>query len=65
MVGDDIESDIGGALAAGLGAVLVRTGKYRADRVSASGIAPTATVASIADVPDLLASTTWRDGTAR
>jgi HAD superfamily hydrolase (TIGR01458 family) len=30
MVGDDIESDIGGAQAAGLGAVLVRTGKYRA-----------------------------------
>ena len=40
MVGDDIESDIGGALAAGLAAVLVRTGKYREDRVAASGIAP-------------------------
>jgi HAD superfamily hydrolase (TIGR01458 family) len=55
MVGDDVESDIGGALAAGLGAVLVRTGKYRADRVSATGIRPTATVGSIADVPGLLA----------
>jgi HAD superfamily hydrolase (TIGR01458 family) len=55
MVGDDIESDIGGALAAGLGAVLVRTGKYRADRVAASAVAPTATVDSIADVPELLA----------
>ena len=55
MVGDDIESDIGGALAAGLAAVLVRTGKYREDRVTASGIAPTATVDSIADVPELLA----------
>ncbi len=30
MVGDDIESDIGGALGAGLSAVQVRTGKYRA-----------------------------------
>ncbi len=55
MVGDDIESDIGGALAAGLAAVLVRTGKYRQDRVAASGIAPTAIVDSIADVPELLA----------
>jgi HAD superfamily hydrolase (TIGR01458 family) len=54
MVGDDIESDIGGALGAGLRAILVHTGKYRADRVRASGIQPTATVASIAEVPDLL-----------
>ncbi|MCF8470160.1 MAG: TIGR01458 family HAD-type hydrolase [Parvibaculum sp.] len=29
MVGDDLESDIEGAIAAGLHAVLVRTGKYR------------------------------------
>jgi HAD superfamily hydrolase (TIGR01458 family) len=29
MVGDDVESDVNGALAAGLRAVLVRTGKYR------------------------------------
>jgi phospholysine phosphohistidine inorganic pyrophosphate phosphatase len=56
MVGDDIESDIGGALGAGLAAVLVRTGKYRADAVAASGIEPTATVDSIADVPELLGS---------
>jgi phospholysine phosphohistidine inorganic pyrophosphate phosphatase len=54
MVGDDVESDIGGALGAGLRAVLVRTGKYRRDRVEASGIVPTATVDSIADVPALV-----------
>ncbi len=30
MVGDDHETDVGGALAAGLQAILVRTGKYRA-----------------------------------
>lgn len=29
MVGDDAEADVGGALAAGLAGVLVRTGKYR------------------------------------
>jgi len=54
MVGDDVESDIGGALGAGLAAIMVRTGKYRSDAVLASGIQPTATVDSIADVPDLL-----------
>ncbi len=54
MVGDDIETDIGGALGAGLAGILVRTGKYRADAVAASGIEPTATVDSIADVPELL-----------
>ena len=53
MVGDDIESDIGGALDAGLRA-LVRTRKYRPDVAAASGIEPTAVVASIADVPPLL-----------
>jgi HAD superfamily hydrolase (TIGR01458 family) len=54
MVGDDIESDIGGAQASGLAGILVRTGKYRADAVGVSGIEPTATVDSIADVPALL-----------
>lgn len=54
MVGDDVESDVGGALAAGLAGVLVRTGKHREDVVRASGITPTATVDSIADVPALL-----------
>ena len=54
MVGDDVESDVGGALRAGLAGVLVRTGKYRPEVVEASGVEPTATVASIADVPALL-----------
>jgi HAD superfamily hydrolase (TIGR01458 family) len=55
MVGDDVESDIGGALGAGLAGVLVRTGKYREDALEASGVEPTAVVDSIADVPRLLA----------
>lgn len=54
MVGDDVESDVGGALRAGLAGVLVRTGKYRPEAVAASGVEPTATVDSIADVPALL-----------
>ena len=40
MVGDDVEADVGGALAAGLQAILVRTGKYRSgdeDRIAGSG----------------------------
>ena len=54
MIGDDIESDIGGALHAGLAAILVRTGKYRGQLVRESGIEPTVVVDSIADVPSLL-----------
>jgi len=57
MVGDDVEADVGGAIDAGLAGILVRTGKYRQDLVSGSGIDPTATVDSIADVPALLSGT--------
>jgi HAD superfamily hydrolase (TIGR01458 family) len=54
MVGDDVEADVGGAMEAGLAGILVRTGKYREELVRESGIEPTATVHSIADVPDLI-----------
>jgi phospholysine phosphohistidine inorganic pyrophosphate phosphatase len=54
MVGDDVETDVGGALAAGLAGVLVRTGKFREDRLRSSGVEPTQVVDSIADVPALL-----------
>ena len=54
MVGDDVESDVGGALNAGLAGILVRTGKYRAEALRAAGVEPTAVVDSIADVPALL-----------
>ena len=54
MVGDDIESDVGGALAAGMSGLLVRTGKYLEEAVETSGIQPTATIDSIADLPELL-----------
>jgi HAD superfamily hydrolase (TIGR01458 family) len=56
MVGDDVEADVGGAMDAGLAGILVRTGKFREDLVRESGIEPTATVDSIADVPDLVLS---------
>ena len=54
MVGDDVESDVGGALGAGLAGVLVRTGKYREDALRASAVQPTAVVDSIADIPALV-----------
>jgi ribonucleotide monophosphatase NagD (HAD superfamily) len=54
MVGDDVESDVGGAQAAGLAGILVRTGKYREAVLERSGIRPWAIVDSIADVPTLL-----------
>jgi HAD superfamily hydrolase (TIGR01458 family) len=54
MVGDDIEADVAGAIAAGRRGVLVRTGKYRTDTLDASAVTPSAVVDSICDVPALL-----------
>ena len=56
MIGDDVEADVGGAIDAGLAGILMRTGKYREDVVARSGVRPTATVDSIADVSDLLST---------
>jgi HAD superfamily hydrolase (TIGR01458 family) len=58
MIGDDVESDIGGAVRAGLRGVLVRTGKFREDALAAADPPPTDVVDSIADVPALLAGAT-------
>jgi HAD superfamily hydrolase (TIGR01458 family) len=54
MVGDDIEADVGGAIACGLSGVLVRTGKYREELLNASAVSPTEVLDSIADVPELV-----------
>jgi len=54
MIGDDIESDIGGAKDAGLKTALVQTGKYREDFVRATGIKADLVLPSIADLPDAL-----------
>ncbi|MCP1715646.1 HAD superfamily hydrolase (TIGR01458 family) [Methanocalculus alkaliphilus] len=53
MIGDDIRSDVGGAQAAGLTGVLVRTGKYSAAAVQESGITPDLILGSIADIPEI------------
>lgn len=54
MIGDDIDSDVGGAQQAGLTGILVRTGKYRQSYAEASNIKPDVVIDSIADLPALL-----------
>jgi HAD superfamily hydrolase (TIGR01458 family) len=54
MVGDDIEADVGGAKAAGLRGLLVRTGKFREEALAAAEPQPDGVVGSIADVPAFL-----------
>jgi HAD superfamily hydrolase (TIGR01458 family) len=56
IVGDDIETDIGGGQAAGLRGILVRTGKYREELVLQSAVQPDHVIASIAQLPAFLAS---------
>ena len=53
MVGDDVVSDVEGALAAGLRGVLVRTGKFRPGDLERE-TAPDAVIDSIAALPRLL-----------
>ncbi|MGJ8619341.1 MAG: TIGR01458 family HAD-type hydrolase [Methylophilaceae bacterium] len=54
MVGDDIDSDVGGAQQFGINGVLVRTGKYRKLYAKDSKIEPYLTIDSIADLPNML-----------
>jgi HAD superfamily hydrolase (TIGR01458 family) len=59
MVGDDVEADVGGAKAAGLRAILVRTGKFRERTLAAAEPKPDAVLDSIADVPGFLRERGW------
>lgn len=54
IVGDDIDSDIGGGQACGLTGIQVRTGKWRSDLAAASPVRPHRTIDSIADLPAIL-----------
>ena len=56
MVGDDIEADIGGAHAAGIRAIQVRTGKFTDRDLAHPTVTPDALIASIAELPDALSS---------
>lgn len=50
MIGDDIDSDVGGAQAVGIQGALVKTGKYRAAYCDSSAIKPDIVLNSIADL---------------
>lgn len=50
MIGDDIESDIGGAQNVGMRGILVRTGKYRDELVTRSSVTPDAILSSVAEL---------------
>lgn len=54
MVGDDIDSDVGGAQGCGILGILVKTGKYREAYTNASPIKPDLTLKSIAELPQLI-----------
>jgi HAD superfamily hydrolase (TIGR01458 family) len=56
VVGDDLEADAGGAIAAGCAGVLVRTGKFRPEQLEQSGVRPDAILDSLADLPGLVTS---------
>jgi HAD superfamily hydrolase (TIGR01458 family) len=56
MVGDDVESDVGGAAACGLRTVLVRTGKFRPDVLETLRVQPDGIISSIAALPDWIES---------
>lgn len=50
MIGDDVNSDIGGAQQCGMAGILVKTGKYRRELVACSPVQPDMVIESIADV---------------
>ena len=54
MIGDDIETDILGAQRCGLAGYLVRTGKFREERLASAGIVPDLVLDSLAALPRIL-----------
>jgi len=54
VVGDDIDSDVGGGQAVGLTGILAHTGKYRRATAERSRVTPHHQIASLAELPDLL-----------
>jgi HAD superfamily hydrolase (TIGR01458 family) len=55
MVGDDVESDVGGAKAVGMRGVLVRTGKFTDEALERAEPKPDAVLDSVCDLPGWLA----------
>ena len=56
MIGDDVITDIGGAISCGLYGILVKTGKYSGEALTQAAIQPNAILNSIADLPRFIES---------
>jgi len=56
MIGDDVETDIGGAISCGMTGILVRTGKFRKETLDHALQGPSVILDSIADLPGYLES---------
>jgi HAD superfamily hydrolase (TIGR01458 family) len=54
MIGDDVSSDTGGAMNAGMHGILVKTGKYDADTLMPAEPKPDLVINSIASIQDFL-----------
>ena len=54
MIGDDLYTDVGGAQAAGMTGILVRTGKFREEYLRDSSIKPDAIMDSIAQLQEIV-----------
>jgi ribonucleotide monophosphatase NagD (HAD superfamily) len=54
MVGDDIDNDVLAAQAVGISGVLVRTGKFREEKLAAVRGRPDHVIDSLVDLPALL-----------
>ncbi len=55
MIGDDLRNDIGGAQAAGIKGILIRTGKYRPGYEYSGEVTPDSVIDSLLALPSLLA----------
>lgn len=56
VVGDDLTTDVAGAKGVGARAILVQTGKFRPEQLAAASPQPDAVIASVAELPALLAA---------
>lgn len=54
MIGDDVDSDVGGAQRAGIKGGLVKTGKYRQSYFELSGVVPDLLLETVAELPSYL-----------
>jgi len=54
LIGDDLDSDVGGAQRHGMTGILVKTGKFRQQYLEQSPIQPDGILASVAELPEFL-----------